>query len=73
MKRQKQSIGEMISSVAFFGAAVWLAFEARKLHADGSGLKGALVFIGAFYLSQPLLDLKIQRLIQRLSELSWRK
>jgi hypothetical protein len=73
MKRQKQSIGEMISSVAFFGAAVWLASEARKLHADGSDLKGALVFIGAFLSLSASFRFKIQRLIQRLSELSWRK
>ena len=46
MRRTQRSTGELISSVAFFGAALWLVFEARNLLDNEQNIKGILVYFG---------------------------
>ena len=40
MAQRKRSTGELISSVTFFGAAIWLVFEAKLFLEEGETLKG---------------------------------
>ena len=49
MRRRQRSTGELISSVAFFGAALWLFFEARNLLDMDQNIKAVLVYLGAFF------------------------
>ena len=73
MKQRKQSTGELISSVAFLGAAFWLAYEAKELIVSGENLKGYLVYLGAFLSLLASLRFRIQRLVQFIGNLFWKK
>ena len=73
MRKRKQSLGEHISSVAFFGAAFWLAYEAKEFMIIGEPVKGLLVYLGAFLSLLASLRFRIQRLVQFIGNLSWKK
>ena len=73
MKQRKRSTGELISSVAFFGAAIWLSFEAEIFLEDDQILKGVLVYIGAFLSLLAAMRFTIQRLVHRVSATLWPK
>jgi hypothetical protein len=73
MKRRKRSTGELISSLAFFGAAIWLGFEAKIFLEDDQVLKGVVVYIGAFLSLLAAMRFIIQRLVHRVSETIWPK
>jgi hypothetical protein len=73
MKQRKRSTGELISSVAFFGAAIWLGFEGKIFMEDGQVLKGLAVYIGAFLSLLAAMRFIIQRLVYRVSEAIWPK
>ena len=73
MKKRKKSTGELISSVAFFGAAIWLSFEANNLLDTGYQAKAVLVYTGAFLSLLASLRFIIQSLILRVVEIIWPK
>ena len=73
MKRRKKSTGELISSLTFFGAAIWLGFEAKIFLEDGQVLKGVVVYIGAFLSLLAAMRFTIQKLVHRVSETIWPK
>ena len=73
MKRRKKSTGELISSLAFFGAAIWLGFEAKIFLEDDQALKGVVVYIGAFLSLLAAMRFTIQRLVHRVSATLWPK
>jgi hypothetical protein len=73
MKQRKRSTGELISSVTFFGAAVWLSFEAKLFMDSDQELKGVLVYVGAFLSLLAAMRFTIQRLVHRVSEAIWPK
>ena len=73
MKRRKKSMGELISSLAFFGAAIWLGFEAKIFLGDDQVLKGVVVYIGAFLSLLAAMRFTIQRLVHRVSKAIWPK
>ena len=73
MKRRKKSTGELISSLAFFGAAIWLGFEAKIFLEDDQVLRGVVVYIGAFLSLLAAMKFTIQRLVHRVSEAIWPK
>mgnify|MGYP006111441105 FL=1 len=73
MKRRKKSTGELISSLTFFGAAIWLGFEAKIFLEDDQVLRGVVVYIGAFLSLLAAMRFTIQRLVHRVSEAIWPK
>ena len=73
MKQRKRSTGELISSVAFLGAAIWLSFEAEIFLEDSQVLKGVLVYIGAFLSLLAAMRFTIQRLVHRVRATLWPK
>ena len=73
MKQRKRSTGELISSVTFFVAAIWLAFEAKNFVAEGNALKGFAVYLGSFLSVLAAIRFTIQRLVHRVSEAIWPK
>ena len=73
MAQRKRSTGELISSVTFFGAAIWLVFEANMFLEEGETLKGVVVYVGAFLSFLASLRFKIQRLILLLRDAKWPK
>jgi hypothetical protein len=73
MKRRKRSTGELISSLAFLGAGIWLGFEAKIFLEDDQVLKGVAVYIGAFLSLLAAMRFTIQRLVHRVSETIWPK
>ena len=73
MKQRKRSTGELISSVAFFGAAIWLGFEAKTFMEEDDVLKGYAVFLGAFLSLLAAMRFTIQRMVHRVSEAIWPK
>ena len=73
MAQRKRSTGELISSVTFFGAAIWLVFEANLFFEEGETLKGVVVYVGAFLSFLASFRFKIQRLILRLRDAIWQK
>ena len=73
MKRRKKSTGELISSLTFFGAAIWLGFEAKIFLEDDQVLKGVVVYIGAFLSLLAAMRFIIQRLVHSVSETIWPK
>jgi hypothetical protein len=73
MKRRKKSTGELISSLTFFGAAIWLGFEAKIFLEDDQILRGVVVYIGAFLSLLAAMRFTIQRLVHRVSEAIWPK
>ena len=73
MAQRKRSTGELISSVTFFGAAIWLVFEGKLFLEGGETLKGVIVYVGAFLSFLASLRFTIQRLILRLRDAIWPK
>ena len=73
MAQRKRSTGELISSVTFFGAAIWLVFEAKLFLEAGETLKGVIVYVGAFLSFLASFRFKIQSLILRLRDAIWPK
>ena len=73
MRRTQRSTGELISSVAFFGAALWLAFEARNLSDSEQNIKGVLVYSGAFLSFLASMRFIIQSLVLKVVKIIWPK
>jgi hypothetical protein len=73
MKQPKRSTGELISSVTFFGAAIWLGYEAKDFMSEGDVLKSSAVYLGAFLSLLAAIRFTIQRLVHRVSEAIWPK
>ena len=73
MKQRKRSTGELISSVTFFGAAIWLGYEANDFMSEGAVLKSFAVYLGAFLSLLAAIRFTIQRLVHRVSEAIWPK
>jgi hypothetical protein len=65
--------GELISSVTFFGAAIWLVFEAKLFLGEGETLKGIVVYVGAFLSLLASMRFSIQRLVLRVRDAIWPK
>ena len=73
MRRTQRSTGELISSVAFFGAALWLVFEARNLLDIEQNIKGVLVYSGAFLSFLASMRFIIQSLVLKVVKILWPK
>ena len=73
MRRRKRSTGELISSVAFFGAALWLFFEARNLLDMDQNMKAVLVYLGAFLTFLASMRFTIQSLVMKVVKIIWPK
>ena len=73
MRRTQRSTGELISSVAFFGAALWLVFEARNLLAIEQNIKGILVYFGAILSFLASMRFIIQSLVLKVVKIIWSK
>ena len=73
MRRTQRSTGELISSVAFFGAALWLVFEARNLLDTEQNIKGFLVYSGAFLSFLASMRFIIQSLVLKVVKIIWPK
>jgi len=73
MKQRKRSTGELISSVTFFGAAIWLGYEAKEFMSEGDVLKSFAVYLGAFLSLLAAIRFTIQSLVHRVSEAIWPK
>ena len=73
MRRTQRSTGELISSVAFFGAALWLVFEARNLLDIEQNIKGILVYSGAFLSFLASMRFIIQSLVLKVVKILWPK
>ena len=73
MKQRKRSTGELISSVTFFGAAIWLGFEAKNFMSEGHFFKGFAVYLGSLLSLLAAIRFTIQRLVHRVSEAIWPK
>ena len=73
MRRRQRSTGELISSVAFFGAALWLFFEARNLLDIGQNTKAILVYLGAFLTFLASMRFTIQSLVLKVVKIIWPK
>jgi hypothetical protein len=73
MKRHQRSTGELISSVAFFGAALWLVFEANNLFASDYHVKAVLVYLGAFLTFLASIRFAIQSLVLKVVRVIWPK
>ena len=73
MRRTQRSTGELISSVAFFGAALWLVFEARNLLDNEQNIKGILVYSGAFLSFLASMRFIIQSLVLKVVKIIWPK
>ena len=73
MKRHQRSTGELISSVAFFGAALWLVFEANNLLDSDHHIKAVLVYLGAFLSFLASMRFAIQSLVLKVVRIIWPK
>ena len=73
MRRTQRSTGELISSVAFFGAALWLVFEARNLLDNEQNIKGILVYLGAILSFLASMRFIIQSLVLKVVKILWPK
>ena len=73
MKRHQRSTGELISSVAFFGAALWLVFEANNLLDSDYHFKAVLVYLGAFLTFLASIRFAIQSLVLKVVRVIWPK
>ena len=73
MSKRRRSTGELISSVAFFGAAIWLGFEAKIFIENDNILKGVLVYSGAFLSLLAAMRFTIQRIVVKFGEVLWPK
>ena len=73
MRRRQRSTGELISSVAFFGAALWLFFEARNLLDMDQYIKAVLVYLGAFFTFLASMRFIIQSLVLKVVKILWPK
>jgi len=73
MRRTQRSTGELISSVAFFGAALWLTFEARNLLDIEQNIKGVLIYFGAFLSFLASMRFIIQSLVLKVVKIIWPK
>ena len=73
MRRRQRSTGELISSVAFFGAALWLFFEARNLLDMDQNIKAVLVYLGAFFTLLASMRFTIQSLVLKVVKIIWPK
>ena len=73
MKRHQRSTGELISSVAFFGAALWLVFEANNLLDSDYHVKAVLVYLGAFLTFLASIRFAIQSLVLKVVRVIWPK
>ncbi len=73
MSKRRRSTGELISSVAFFGAAIWLGFEAKIFMENDNILKGVLVYSGAFLSLLAAMRFTIQRIVVKFGEVLWPK
>ncbi len=73
MKRHQRSTGELISSVAFFGAALWLVFKANNLLDSDYHFKAVLVYLGAFLTFLASIRFAIQSLVLKVVRVIWPK
>ena len=73
MSKRRRSTGELISSVAFFGASIWLGFEAKIFMENDNTLKGVLVYSGAFLSLLAAMRFTIQRIVVKFGEVLWPK
>ena len=73
MRRTQRSTGELISSVAFFGAALWLVFEANNLLDSDYHVKAVLVYLGAFLTFLASIRFAIQSLVLKVVRVIWPK
>ena len=65
MARRKRSVGELISSLVFFFAGLWLLLEGRDLFAAGQVFKGTIVFLGGALSFIAAFRFQIQRFFTR--------
>ena len=65
MRRNKRSLGELISNLVFFFAGILLIFEGRDLLAMGQYIKGIFVVVGGFFSFIAAFRFKIQKLVEK--------
>jgi len=62
MARRKRSVGELISSLVFFFAGLWLMNEGKTLFFLDEVLKSIIVFVGGALSFAAAFRFKIQQL-----------
>ena len=65
MRRNKRSLGELISNLVFFFAGILLILEGRDLLAMGQYIKGIFVVVGGFFSFIAAFRFKIQELVEK--------
>ena len=65
MKRRKASRGEKISSIIFFFATVWFGIEGQNFYKDGSYIKCAFIYLGAFLSLLAAFRFQIQYFVEK--------
>lgn len=62
MARRKRSVGELISSLVFFFAGLWLMKEGKNFYLHDEVLKSIFVFVGGVLSFVAAFRFKIQNL-----------
>ena len=73
MKRNGKSIGELISSMTFFGGAIWLGLEANSFFEQNDLWRAIAVSIGAILSFLASMRFILQNLVEKIGEWKWRK
>ena len=73
MKRNGKSIGELISSMTFFGGAIWLGLEANSFLQQNDLWRAIAVSIGAILSFLASMRFILQNLVEKIGEWKWRK
>ena len=73
MRRNGRSVGELISSVTFFGGAIWLGLEANSFFEVNDLWRAIPVSLGAILSLLASMRFILQNLIQKFGPSQWRK
>lgn len=63
MTKRRKSTGELISSVVFFGVAVWASTQGKSLFNDGQYAKCFFVYIGGILSLLAAFRFQIQNIV----------
>ena len=73
MKRNGRSIGELISSMTFFGGAIWLGLEANSFFEQNDLWRAIPVSVGAVLSFLASMRFILQNLVEKVGSTKWRK
>ena len=73
MRRNGRSVGELISSVTFFGGAIWLGLEANSFFEANDLWRAIPVSLGAILSLLASMRFILQNLIQKFGPSQWQK